>query len=148
MNLKQIQTVVTATVLSLVATTSLATETRMSVLRYNGGVQDETLVFSYPGQIGKYNIALVELGTKSSGTKGAYGAAFVDLGSNSVGVAISRTEWLFTSGWSNNSPLNSSQMSLFDLYQSEATRSTNSAGCCESKFSADSSPSYRSPNGI
>ncbi|MCX6117867.1 MAG: hypothetical protein NT027_10010 [Proteobacteria bacterium] len=96
---------------------ALATETRLGVLRYNGGVSDETLVFRYPGMISKYKIALIELGT-SSDTQ-AYGAAFADAGGFSIGAALSRTDWMFTSGMitHNVNGSRSSALSLFDAYE-------------------------------
>lgn len=99
------------------ASSAFSTETRMGVLRYNGGIDDETLVFTYPGQIGKYKLALVELGT--SGNKEAYGAAIADAGGFQLGAAVSRTDWLFTSGFVKRSVTaeHNTALSLLDKYE-------------------------------
>lgn len=93
----------------MAAMTAQATETRVQTLRGNGGVQDETLVFTYPGMIGRYRVALVELGTYANTQ--AYAAAFTDVGFMSVGAAVSRTNWLFTNG------VTADSISLFDRYE-------------------------------
>ncbi len=93
----------------MTALAAQATETRVQTLRGNGGIEDETLVFTYPGMIGRYRVALVELGTYKNTE--AYAAAFTDVGFMSIGAAVSRTNWLFT----NNAATTS--ISLFDRYQ-------------------------------
>ena len=109
----------------LYAGSALATDTRVGVLRYNGGIDDETLVFTYPGQISKYNVALFELGTYDD--KNAYGAAFANTGSFHIGAALSRTDWLFTNGalsYNANSG-NISTVSLLDKYETDMLKATD-----------------------
>lgn len=93
----------------ILAAAAHATETRVQTLRGVGGIEDETLVFAYPGMISKYKVALVELGTAASTE--AYAAAFTDVGGLSLGAAVSRTTWLFS-----NIQLGTS-VSLFDRYE-------------------------------
>lgn len=81
--------------LFMMAAAAQATETRVQVLRGIGGIEDETLVFAYPGQISKYKVALVELGTYAS--TDAYAAAYTDVGFMYLGAAVSRTDWLYSS---------------------------------------------------
>ena len=87
-----------------------ATETRVSTLRGIGGIEDETLTFTYPGMISKYRLALVELGSYQT-TTDAYGAVFADVGGISIGAAVSRPDWLFSSMQLGTA------VSLFDRYE-------------------------------
>ena len=101
--------------LAVVTPLAEATETRLSTLKGVAGIQDEVEVFQLPSTLPRYQLALIELG--SSTNQGVYGAAMAKVGGLNVGVAVSRSSWLFTDG------LVSSDVSLFDRFQSRATSS-------------------------
>lgn len=128
------------------ASLGFATETRVKTLGYNSGIEDETQVFTHPGQIGKYKVALIELGT--SGNNEAYGAAMTNLGNGiHLGAALSRTDWLFTSSLAGHSSLSSmtstgssSAISLFDLYQYAMLDSATPLATRNAKLTAPARP--------
>jgi hypothetical protein len=111
----------------IISAQGLASETRMDVLRYNGGAADETLVFTFPGQLSHYNLALAELGT-SADTK-AYGAAMTTVSDFHIGAAVSRTDWLFTNGMlsHNVNAARNASLSLLDSYEVAMQSSSGTA---------------------
>ena len=74
---------------------ALASDTRLQTLAYPQATEDESYVFDYPGQVSRWNIALLELGTASSTS--AYGGALKTLGAASYGLVVSRDQSLLTS---------------------------------------------------
>jgi hypothetical protein len=94
---------------SLIGDYALGSETRYSVLQMNQGVQDEVQVFRYPGLIAKYQLASIELGNADNTE--VYGGAMGKFGTTSVGVYVSRNDWLFTDR------VEGTAISLFDQAQ-------------------------------
>jgi hypothetical protein len=103
------------------AQSASATVTRQEALQSNGGVEDEALIYSYPGMIGKYNLALAEIGKFNAGAyTHAHAAAFTTLQSISLGASVSRSEWLFT-----NLLIADRDISLFDRYEAKVIDTAN-----------------------
>jgi hypothetical protein len=96
--------------------------TRHEALQLNGGVEDEALIYAYPGMIGKYNLAIAETGrfTGTGSYSQASAAAFTTVSSMSLGASVSRTDWLFT-----NPLISDRDISLFDRYQAKVLDSSN-----------------------
>jgi hypothetical protein len=99
----------------MLPTKLFATETRVSTLQTISGIQDETEVYRFPAAVTAWNVALIELGTAANDD--VYGAAFSTVGGWSLGLAVSRDEWI----WSRTQL--GGALSLFDRWQSAATGS-------------------------
>src|SRR5687767_10572784 len=73
---------------------AMASETRILTLRGVGGITDETDVYTFPGALPLYSVALIELGTAAD--TDVYGGALKKLGVNSAGVVVSRDDSVMT----------------------------------------------------
>ena len=100
-----------------------ASDTRLQTLAYPQATEDESYVFDYPGQVSRWNIALIELGTASSTS--AYGGALKTFGSASYGLVVSRDQSLMTSP--GNSDIAASAVSDYSLVNAWLRRTSSTS---------------------